>query len=243
MQDLKSFPGSTFGLIWHAFLLREDTYAGMRDDAQRIKRALILIVIVGLIIGVTGAVGRLMEWAFAPPMDNVQNIVQSHLMNMPWYLDMSRNPRVLSSFNQWYNIGWQITKALAPGPSALVGIITTPLSLLIVWLIYGVLAHLAARILGGQGSVGQTLACTALAVAPQLLNVAAILPGVTAAGAGTWTLACNFVAIRSAHGLSGWRALAATLLPLALAVLAGAFFACVGLVLGGAVLSQMGGAR
>jgi len=232
-----------FQMAFGAFLLREDAYAGMRDDAQRIKRALILVVIVGLLVGVTGAVGRLAEWAFAPPMDKMQEVVLGHLMKMSWYPEMSRNPKALASFNQWYNVGWQIAKAMAPSPSALVGIITTPLSLLIVWLIYGLLAHLAARMLGGQGSAGQTLACTALAVAPQLLNVVMILPHVTAAGVGTWTLACNFMAIRSAHGLSGWRALAATLLPLALAILVGVLFACVGLAAGGAALSQMGGAR
>ena len=111
---------------------------------------------------------------------------------MPWYAEMSRDPKALEMFQQQYKLGWQIAKALAPSPSALVGIITTPLSLLFVWLIYGVLAHLSARILGGQGSVGQTLACTALAVAPQLLNVITVLPFATAAGVGTWTLVCNF---------------------------------------------------
>ena len=230
-------------MAFGALLLRKDAYAGMRDGAQRIKRALILVVIVGLLVGVTGAVGRLAEWAFAPPMDKMQEVVLGHLMKMSWYPEMSRNPKALATFQQQYNLSWQIARVFAPSPSALVGIITTPLSLLIVWLIYGLLAHLAARMLGGQGSAGQTLACTALAVAPQLLNVVMILPHVTAAGVGTWTLACNFMAIRSAHGLSGWRALAATLLPLALAILVGVLFACVGLVVGGVALSQMGGAR
>ena len=232
-----------FQMAFGAFLLREDAYAGMRDDVQRIKRALILVVVVGLLVGLTGAVGRLVEWSFAPPMDKMQEVVLGHLTKMSWYPEMSRNPKALATFNQWYNIGWQIAKVLAPSPSALAGIITTPLSLLVVWLIYGLLAHLAARMLGGQGSAGQTLGCTALAVTPQLLNLVMVLPGAAAAGVATWTLVCNFMAIRSAHGLSGWRALAATLLPLALAILVGALFACVGLVVGGAALGQMGGAQ
>lgn len=228
---------------WGAFTLREETYAGMRDDAQRIKRALILVVVVGLIVGVTGAVGRLTDWAFSPPMDKMQGVVLAHLMKMPWYADVSRSPQALAQFNQWYNIGWQIARAVAPSPTALVGIVTAPLSLLVVWLVYGLLAHLAARILGGRGSVGQTLGCTALAVTPQLLGVIAILPAATAAGVGTWTLVCNFVAIRAAHGLTGWRALVATLLPLALGILVGALFACVGLAVAGTALGNMGGVR
>lgn len=228
---------------WGAFTLREETYAGIRDDAQRIKRALILVVVVGLIVGVTGAVGRLAEWAFSPPMDKMQEVVLTRLTKMPWYAEVSRSPEALAQFNQWYNIGWQIAKAAAPSPTALVGIITKPLSLLVVWLVYGLLAHLAARTLGGQGSIGQTLGCTALAVTPQLLSVIAILPAATAAGVGAWTLVCNFMAIRAAHGLTGWRALAATLLPLALGILVGALFACIGLAVAGTVLGNMGGVQ
>jgi hypothetical protein len=232
-----------FQTVWGAFLLREDTYAGMRDDAQRIRRALVLVVVIGLLVGVTGACGRLAEWAFSPNMDRIQATVLSHLTKMPWYADINRNPDALAQFDQWYKLGWQIAKTMAPSPSALLGIITTPLSFLIVWLIYGVLAHLAARSLGGQGSAGQTLACTALAVAPQVLNVLMVLPYVAVAGIGTWTLACNFMAIRAAHRLTAWRALAATLLPLVLAVLVGAVFACAGMVIAGAALGSVGGAR
>jgi hypothetical protein len=231
-----------FQTAWGAFLLREEVYAGMRDDAQRIRRALILIVVVGLLVGVAGGLGRLAEWAFSPPMDKMQAIILGHLQAMPWYAEISRNPQAVEMFQQQYNLGWQIAKAVVPSPSALLGIITTPLSFLFVWLIYGLAVHVSARILGGQGSVGQTLACTALAVAPQLLNVITVLPFATAAGVSTWTLVCNFYAIRSAHGLTGWRALVATLLPLVLAILVGALFACGGTALIGWVVNR-GGAR
>jgi len=224
-----------------AFLLQEDAYSGMRDDGQRMKRALILVVVVGLLVGVTGACGRLGEWAVSPPMDKLQSTVLSHLSQMSWFADMSRNPKAMEIFKQQYELGWNIAKALVPSPSALIGIITTPLSLLIIWFVYGVLAHVSARILGGKGSAGQTLACTALAVAPQLLNVVTVLPFVQAAGVSTWTLVCNFTAIRSVHGLSGWRALIATLLPLVLAILVGAVFACAGGALIGPMIGRLAG--
>jgi hypothetical protein len=233
-----------FQTVLGAFLLQEDTYVEMRDDAQRMKRALMLVVAVGLLVGLTGACGRLGEWAVSPPMDKLQSTVLSHLSQMPWFADMSRDPKAMEIFKQQYEMGWNIAKALVPSPSALIGIITTPLSLLLIWIVYGVLAHLAARLLGGKGSAGQTLACTALAVAPQLLNVVTVLPFAQAAGVSTWTLVCNFSAIRSAHRLSGWRALAATLLPLVLAILVGAVFACLGGVLIGPMIARtVGGAQ
>jgi hypothetical protein len=181
---------------WGAFTLREETYAGMRDDAQRIKRALILVVVVGLIVGVTGAVGRLTDWAFSPPMDKMQGVVLAHLMKMPWYADVSRSPQALAQFQQWYNVGWQIARAVAPSPTALLGVVTTPLSLLVVWLVYGLLAHLAARTLGGRGSVGQTLGYAGGHAATAWRTR---LPAATAAGVarGRW---CALVAIRAAHG-------------------------------------------
>jgi len=213
----------------------------MRDDAQGMKRALILIVVVGLLVGAAGAFGRVAEWAMSPNMDRMQAIVLGHLENMPWYPEMSREPEALAQFDRFYALGWQIAKAVAPSPTASASIVTTPLSILFTWLIYGLLAHLAARLVGGRGSLSQTLGCTALAVAPQLLNVVTVLPFAAAAGVGTWTLICNFWAIRSAHGLTGWRALIATLLPLVLAMLVVALLAgCLG-ALAGPALMRMGG--
>ena len=53
----------------------------------------------------------------------------------------------------------------------------------------------------------------------------------------------QLLAIRSAHGLTGWRALVATLLPLALVILLVALFACCLGVLAGPLLARVGGAR
>ncbi len=229
---------------WGAFLLREEIYTGMRDDAKRLQRALILILVVGVVVGVASAWNQLVNWSFSPNLDNIQRIVLDHLAKMPWYQEVSGEPEFVQSFSQGYDITWQIIKATAPSPTSLASIITTPLSFLVMWLIYGLLVHLSARILGGQGGLGQTLGCTALAVAPQLLNLIMIVPYATAAGVGTWTLMCHFMAIRAAHGLTTWKALAATVLPLALAILLASLFACCGMAVAGPALSSiMGGGQ
>ena len=102
---------------------------------------------------------------------------------------------------------------LSPSPlSSLAGFIITPLSLLISWFIFGLVAHLIAKIFGGQGQFAQTLGTTALASAPQLLALFSALPFVTLAGIGIWTLLTRYMAIRVTHDLSWGRAVWVTVL-------------------------------
>jgi hypothetical protein len=234
---------ATIQQLWSAFLLREESYAQMRDDAKRLQRAIILILAVGVVVGLVSAWNQIVDWGFSPPMNRIQEIVLKHLVRMPWYAEMSIEPKAVDSFNQWYNMGWQIAKVFAPSPTALANLITTPLTLLIGWLVYGVLVHLSARLLGGQGDLGQTLGCTALSVAPQLLNLIMIIPYATAAGVGVWALACNFVAVKTAHNLTTERTLIAILLPWAIAILLGASFACCGVAVIIPAASSIGGGR
>ncbi len=103
---------------------------------------------------------------------------------------------------------------IIPTPaSSLAGLVLKPLGLIISWLIFGLLAHLFARMLGGSASLGQTLGATSLAAAPQLLSLLTALPFVVVAGIGTWTLLCRYMAIRVTHDLSWARSLWAVLLP------------------------------
>ena len=107
--------------------------------------------------------------------------------------------------------------------------ILMPLGLGFVWLLYGVVAHLCARLMGGQGNLGQTLGCTALAIAPQLLNLVTFLPYVAVGGVvGAWTLLCRYVALKTCHRLTWNRALAATLLPYVAFLVLISFITCLG---------------
>ncbi|MBN1890863.1 MAG: YIP1 family protein [Thermoflexales bacterium] len=234
---------ATIQQLWSAFLLREETYAQMRDDAKRVQRAIVLILVVGVIVGAVSAWNQIVDWGFSPSMDRMQEIVLKHLVRMPWYAEMSTEPQAVDGFKQGYNMGWQIAKAVAPSPTALANLITTPLSLLIGWLVYGVLVHLSARLLGGQADLGQTLGCTALSVAPQLLNLIMLIPYATAAGIGVWALACNFVAVKTAHRLTTERTLIAIFLPWAVAILLGVSFACCGTAVIIPATAGMGGGR
>jgi hypothetical protein len=117
-------------------------------------------------------------------------------------------------FEQIWDQIWQVMGFMIPSPaSSLSGLILKPIGLIISWLIFGFLAHLFARMLGGSASLSQTLGATSLAAAPQLLVLLTALPFVVVAGIGTWTLLCRYMAIRVTHDLSWARSLWSVILP------------------------------
>lgn len=211
-------------LGWNALLLREDAYRRMRAVANPVVKGLIFVVVIGLAIALIGLVGDVLEWATTPNLDAVRRTVYDSLTRMDWWSMMADSPEFVQQFNTLYDLGWRIAYALgAPnlGASAL-GIVLMPLGLVIRWLIYGLLATLFARWLGGTGDLSETLGVLALAAAPQAINVFTLLPYVTTGWLiPVWGILCAYVGLKTAHNLPWHRAVWATLLPflLALAVL------------------------
>jgi hypothetical protein len=226
-------------LTWEALFLSEEPYAEMREGSNPAVRGLGLVVLIALAVAVVGLVGTTLEWATTPSMGDIQRIVWEGIQKMPWYQEMESDPQFRELMQKQFAMGWRIFPQLfgAPNvPSAALRIVLLPLGLVLTWLLYGVVAYLFARLLGGQGGLGQTLGCTALAVAPQVLNLATFFPYLVVGGVvGTWTLLCRYVALKTCHRLTWTRALGATLLPyVALAVVV-ASFACLGGVVFGLI--------
>jgi hypothetical protein len=222
-------------LTWEALFLCKEPYTEMRETPNPALRGLGLVALVSLIVAVAGLVGTALEWATSPNLQDIQQTVLEGLQAMPWYKQLQYEPGFVEGFLRSYDIGWRIFPRLFGAPdlvSAALRIILLPLGLAIIWVLYGAVAHLFARLMGGQGGLAQMLGCTALAVAPQLLNLATFLPYVgVGAVVGTWTLLCRYVALKTCHRLTWGRALAATLLPYAALDLVLASFACLGVVL------------
>jgi hypothetical protein len=165
-------------------------------------------------VGLAGIVGATLEWASTPDIGAIRDAVLPNLQQMSWWQFVEQDPALQAIWFQIWNGIWDVSKALAPTPAnSLLGIIIVPLGLIMAWLIYGALAYLFARLLGGVGTINQTLGATALAAAPQLLNLLTVLPFVMIFSLGTWTLLCNYMALRTVHGFSWKRAVAAALLP------------------------------
>lgn len=231
------------GLVWNALFLKEAPYAEMRDGTTPLPRGLTVVLLIALAVALAGLIGTALEWATTPDLGAMKDVVLEGLREMPWYREMRGDPQFREQFRQWYDLGWRIFPSLFGAPNLItagVRVVLLPLGLLLTWLIYGAVAHLFARLLGGQASLSQTLGCTALAVAPQMLNLVTLFPYVSVAGmvTGTWVLLCRYTALKTGHRLTWSRALAAALLPYVAFALLVVPFACLG---GAAAGSIFGG--
>mgnify|MGYP000209186353 CR=1 FL=1 len=221
-------------LAWEAVFLSEAPYLEVCEARNPALRGLTLVVIIALLIALAGLVGTALEWATTPNLRQVQQVVLQGIQKMPWYQELRRgDPQALEMFRRQFEWGWRIFPPLFGAPDlrlAALGILLTPLSLGLIWLLYGIVAYLFARLLGGQGSLGETLGCTALAFGPYLLHLASFFPYLAVGGVvGTWALLCRYTALKTCHRLTWSRALAATLLPYVIYFVLAASFACLGI--------------
>jgi hypothetical protein len=219
-------------LGWNALLFKEEAYEEMRASANPVVKGLILIVVVGVVIALLGLVGTALEWATTPDLNLMKDTIFDYFQRMPWWNEVMREaPEFPQMFKEYYDLGWQIFPTLfAPrvGGAAL-GILTTPLGLVLRWLLFGLVAYLFARWLGGTADLSETLGVLALAVAPQALNILNLLPYVELGSlVSVWGVLCAYVGLKKAHNLSWARAVWATLLPFILALVVLLFAGCLG---------------
>jgi hypothetical protein len=229
-----------FGLLWDALFLQREAYARMRDDDNPFVEGLFVLVVLGVALGLVGIVGATLEWASSPNIAEIRDTVLTNLQQMPWWQFMQQSAEAEATWYQIWNGIWDVIQATAPSPAgSLLGIVTVPLGLIVTWLIYGLLAYLFARLLGGLGTLNQTLGATALAAAPQLLNLLTVLPFVVMFSLGTWTLLCNYMALRTVHGLNWQRSVAAAILPSVVLVLLAVVIGAIAAIVIGTLFASM----
>lgn len=235
----------SFGLLWDALFLESRAYAAMSANKSPIKKGLIILIILGLVLGVAGFISASLEWASGPSLNAIKETMYNLFQQAPWWQFTEQSPEAQQMFQQIWDQVWQIVGFMVPSPaSSLSGLIFRPLGLIIGWLIFGVIVHLLARMLGGTASMSQTLGATSLAAAPQLLGIIAALPFVVVAGIGVWTLLCRYTAIRVAHNLSWARALWSVILTfLVIMILAMIIGVGVGILFGSVLAAVFGGGQ
>ena len=153
-------------LLWEALFLQPEPFAAMRDQKKPASKGLVILIILGLVLALAAFIGSLLTWASSPNIAAVQETVLKYLQQMSWWNEMAVNPQAQAIWFQIWDSIWQFIQVMTPSPvSGLAGFIFTPLNLIISWVIFGLVAHVMAKIFGGQGQLGQTRRDTGLAIA------------------------------------------------------------------------------
>ena len=235
----------SLGLVFRALFLDSDAYDQLRDDDNPFVEGLFLVVIIGVVTALLNFIGQSLAWAGTPSMNAIKDVVWQAFPQMSWWSQMAGNATAVANFEEYYALGWQIFPRLfgAPDPaSAALNIITWPLLAVLSWLVYGILAHVFSRMLGGTGRLSQTLGTVSLSFTPLLLRGLGFLPYFTVGAVmNTWQLICRYKAVRSAGQMSWGRAFWATLLPFAVYLVFWVIFGVAGsLIIAAAASAGMG---
>lgn len=222
----------SLALVLRALFLDVDAYEELRDDDNPFVEGLFLVALLGIGTALLNLIGVLLHWASVPSMADIEAVVLRGLQQQDWWPSVANNPAAIQTFTDNWNLGWRFLPALfgAPDPvRAALNIVIWPFTGVVRWLIYGLLAYLSGRLLGGRGTLNRVLGTSALSLTPWLFHVLLLVPfTVMGAAISLWQLLLRYKAVRTAHELSWGRALAATLLPylvyLLLWALVAAFF-------------------
>ena len=198
-------------LLGKALVLEADPFITMADDDNPWAEGLFLTLVLGVLVAVARLVSGLVLTASLPPPETVAPILMAALRQVGFAWNEVESwfallwPAV--SFGSGYGAGW----------SRLLLLIAVPFAFIVQWFFFGLIGYGAGRLLGGRGSLNQTLGTTALIVAPQALSLLAVIPFVSVSSLllAVWSILIVYRALAVAHGLPWQRALWATLLPVA----------------------------
>jgi hypothetical protein len=209
-------------LIGQALVLEPDPFVEMVDDDNPWVEGLFLLVVLGVLVGLAKLIGSVLLTNSLPDPNAILETVLAALGHLQNQRGAGPGAQMEESVRQIWGI---VTSMLGYGTSwqRLSMLVLTPLSWLLQWFIVGVTAHLVARVLGGTGSLNQTLGATALASAPRVLLLVSVIPFTQVSGVllGIWGLLILYRALQVTHDLPYKQAIVAAVAPLVvLAVLA-----------------------
>jgi hypothetical protein len=227
-------------LMGKALVLDADPFVALADDDNPWMEGLFMVVCVGVALGIAHLLGGLLRTASLPPADAVRETIFQGWRGL---LAAGTAPDAdLAALEEVFLRAWDRSQAivgLRGGPARVFFALFGPLALLIQWLFFGVVSHIAARFLGGQGRLAQTLGATALVAAPYALGLLTVVPFVTVSRLllAAWAVLIAYRALEIVHDLPWQRAMVAALAaPLALVALA-----ALGIITGFALLAGLSG--
>lgn len=233
MLQPRSYPE----MIGKALVLEAEPFTTLADDDNPWVEGLFLVVCVGVAIGLADLVGGLLLTASLPPADATREALLQAWRQVVTGFGLAGAAPLEAGYDRAWN--WIAGVNGFGGGWARLWFALLPLtSLLLQWIVYGVVAHVAALALGGTGKLSQTLGATALMAAPAVFSILTVIPFVSVSPwlTGAWALLIVYRAVAVAHELPWSRALIATLAAPAVGILlalAGGALAGILLALGG----------
>ncbi|MCO6452459.1 MAG: YIP1 family protein [Caldilineales bacterium] len=247
-NQYQSTLSSWWALTRDTLTLKPDPYLRMVSGKPSLRRALIVVAIVGLLIGAVQAVVGLPSLVVGNPFnaeDFVSQMEQSFNQIAPFmgddpnaqqFMDIYRGS--LENFAPFIE---QVTNVRTPLPKFIDRLfmwvgewLSTPFALLARWLGISIWIMLFARLLGGRGGLLAYLSVSALSTIPHLLGALGFIPCVgwlLALIGSIWGLIIQVKAVEVSHDLSQGRAIAAVLLPYILIVVLIGLLAGIGIAL------------
>lgn len=210
-----------------ALTLNQTMMRGLRESPDVVRRGLLVVLLVGLLVG--GVEGLQIILTTADP-DRVVNEFRTQYEEFVEGLGLSANTPELREIVRALDANEdgliRLVSDLAALPTPLprpisaafqgLGVMASrPLAYLSGLLLTVIFTHIAARQLGGEGSIQQMLGLGALSVAPHALDALGFIPGLGTALdliAFFWGLAILVTATSIAHRLDNGRATIAVLL-------------------------------
>lgn len=236
MLQPKSYPE----LVGKALVLEAEPFLTMAEDDNPWVEGLFLVTCVGVLLGGAHLIGGLLWTASLPPADAVREALLPSVQQLFARIGLSSDPfQVEATFRQFWQWGAGFF-GYQGGFARFFFALLEPVWLVLQWFFLSLVTFGAARLLGGTGTLVQTLGTSALAAAPYVLGFLTIIPFVSVNGLllAVWSLLITYRAVEIVHDLSWQRATLAVLIaPLFLVALL-LFFAAISTV----ILSIGGGA-
>ena len=219
---------SWFALARDALLLKPEPYQRLSSGPPSLRRAIMIVAVVGLIIGAVNALVGIPFLVQGPSFNSDEFVRQIEEQMLPWRtFSMPESPETeefldmyLGNIRAFAPYVEKIMDVPAPLPDFAgrflqwIGAwLSTPFALLAKWLFLSIWIMLFARLLGGRGNLLPFLSASALSVLPHTLHAFDFIPCLNVLiwlVAGIWGLAMQVKAVEITHGLSQGRAILAT---------------------------------
>ena len=241
----RSFPERVldFAELWMGgMFLQDEAFLYMRERRNPFANGILYVTVVGVLVALGNILAAAARYITSPSKDALENTVLNHLHAMQFYEAMG--PTGQSAFDAGFNQTWewfgQLFMGYPTSPQEIavlfLGMLTTPIGLIVTWVFFGALVHLVARRWNPEISFAEILGPLALAQSPQLLNVLHIFPnvGINALVVALWFLVSAVSAIRVTYKTTHANALRAAFIPILVVLLLLAVLMLLGAIVVGA---------